>query len=428
MSWRNYWFYIKKRLFNKRWMLYLNICVSAMAFAVLGITASILQILHYDESMIKKALGDDISKFGVIRNGGDPLLDEHIDDYFSALYHAPEIEGVGTWNYGGFEAKETVGSETDYWQKILEIQNSHVREFDENPDYVQLVLMPGQAFGINNLQLYSGSIEQVGENEGYLMYLGYYFKDIPLGTVFKDETYGTTYVVSGILKKNTSIVDSKTLLWNLGGLHLGSSVAMDNMILLIAPKSQRYFSPVYFFKSADGYTYEDAARKIKEISEEFGIQTEVGTLQKRMDTVLSDVDWLLSGFSKVSVLSFLAAAIMLMTTQLLTILLRKDELGVWLISGIGRKQIFGVLLGENLVKMLPSSLIAFGLVLLYEKMMCVSMNISDSVTYSLRSIFFGKIPLFLSGCVIGMTLLCSAIPIVYVKKKSIPDIVRGTWE
>ena len=47
--------------------------------------------------------------------------------------------------------------------------------------------------------------------KNYLMYLGYYFKDIPVGTVFQDEKYGTFYVVEGILQKNASIVDSTAL-------------------------------------------------------------------------------------------------------------------------------------------------------------------------------------------------------------------------
>ncbi len=428
MSWRNYLFYINKRLSGKRWMMYLNVLVSAAALAVLGINVSILLTLHHDETMIRKALADDISKFGVVRNGGDLIFDEYVHDYISALYNAPEISGVGTWTCGGFEKKTTVGGETDYWQKILEIQNSHVREFDENPNHVQLVYMPGQAFPINHLELYSGNTEQIGKNDGYLMYLGYYFKDIPVGTVFQDEKYGTFYVVEGILQKNASIVDSTALLWNLGGLKLSSSVAMDNMILLIAPSSQSYFSSVFFFKCADGYTYEDAAGKIKEISEEYAIPTEVGTLEKRIDTVLSDVDWLLKGISKLSVLIFFAAFIMIMTTQLLTILFRKEELGVWLISGIGRKQIFMILLGENLVKLIPAALIAFGSVLLYNNLGNVSLNISSSAIYGLRYIFWGKVPLFLLLSVVFMTFLCSAVPIAYIKKKSIPDIVRGTWE
>lgn len=96
MSWRNYLFYINKRLSGKRWMMYLNVLVSAAALAVLGINVSILLTLHHDETMIRKALADDISKFGVVRNGGDLIFDEYVHDYISALYNAPEISGVGT--------------------------------------------------------------------------------------------------------------------------------------------------------------------------------------------------------------------------------------------------------------------------------------------------------------------------------------------
>nr|MDE6606808.1 hypothetical protein [Lachnospiraceae bacterium] len=224
-------------------------------------TVAIPQILTHSENMIKRSLADDLSKFGVVRNGGNAIFNEHISEYISDLYNAPEIDGIGTWTYGGFGYKATVGGGADYWNEILEIQNSHVREFDESPDEVQLVYMPGQAFRINHLELYRGSAQKAGTNTGYLMYLGYNFKDIPVGTVFVDEEYGISYVVEGILQKNTSIVDEQALLRNLGGLKLGCSIEMDNMLLVISPCSENYFSQDFFFKCSDGYTYEDAAKK-----------------------------------------------------------------------------------------------------------------------------------------------------------------------
>ena len=424
MSCLSYLFYIKKRLLGKKWMLYLNICVSSLALALLCATVAIPQILTHSENMIKRSLADDLSKFGVVRNGGNAIFNEHISEYISDLYNAPEIDGIGTWTYGGFGYKATVGGEADYWNEILEIQNSHVREFDESPDEVQLVYMSGQAFHINHLELYRGSAQKAGTNTGYLMYLGYNFKDIPVGTVFVDEEYGISYVVEGILQKNTSIVDEQALLRNLGGLKLGCSIEMDNMLLVISPCSENYFSQDFFFKCSDGYTYEDAAKKIKAISKEYNIQTETGMLQDRIETVLSDVDWMLKGIDKISGLLFLTAFLMLLITQLLTVLFRKDEFGVWLISGIDRRKIIKILMGENMIKMLFSAFISFGIVMIFVK----TAHVSVSAVYGLRYILWGSVPFFLLVCAILMSLLCSVIPIVYVQKKSIQDIVRGTWD
>lgn len=428
MSVNNYLFFIKKRLLSKRWMLYLNICVSSLALTLLCEAVVMPQILHHNEHTIKQALADDMSKFGVIRNSGNDLYDKNISGYISDIYNAPEIDGVGAWTYGGFGYKETVNYETDYWNKILEVQNSHIREFDESRQEVQLVYMPAYAFNINNLELYSGSAKQVGTNTEYLMYLGYNFRDIPIDTVFKDEKYGVNYTVAGIFKKNTSIVDAQQILWNIGGLTLSCSIAMDNMVLLIAPcNGENYFYPVYFFKCADGYTYEEAADKIKEISDKYDIQTATGTLQKRVNDVLSDINWLLSGITGLSAVLIPATFIMMLTTQMLTIMFRKDELGVWLISGIDRKRIFIILWGENIVKMAISAFISYGMVLIYEKVGYASTDISDSVVHGLGYIYWIEVPIFLLLCSVIMALLCSVIPIAYVEKKSIPDIVRGTW-
>lgn len=147
-------------------------------------------------------------------------------------------------------------------------------------------------------------------------------------------------------------------------------------------------------------------------------------LQDRIETVLSDVDWMLKGIDKISGLLFLTAFLMLLTTQLLTVLFRKDELGVWMISGIDRRKIIKILMGENMIKMLFSALISFGIVMIFVK----TAHISVSAVYGLRYILWGSVPVFLLVCAILMSLLCSVIPIVYVQKKSIPDIVRGTWD
>ncbi len=418
----NYLYYIKKRLSGQRGLL-LNISVSSLALALLCVVAAVPQILLHCEGTIRKALADDISKYGVVLNSADTMRNEAASDYIDALYNAPEIESVGTWDYYGWGYLTTVGAEEDYWNEILEIQNRHNKKFDMDSDAVRCIYMLSQAFHFNNLELYRGDVEQIGTNQEYLLYLGYHFKDIPVGTKFVDEIYGNSYVVEGILKKNVSVIDAH-LLWNLGGFRLNCSDVMDNFVLVVPPSSMNYYSVNYFFKCSDGYTYEEASNKIKDISEKYGIQADTGSLRKRVDTVLSDSDWLLKAVDQLAILLFLSAFIMLLTTQLLTILFRKDEMGVWLISGIDRKAIFRILLGENIIKMMISSLIALGIVVLFEKVFISS----SAVAYELRYILWVNLPIFLILSAVLTALLCSVIPIVYVRTKSIPEIVRGTWD
>ena len=404
-------------------MLALNVLVSSLALLLLCVAVIVPLILRHCEKTIRKALGNDISMYGVVRNGGDAIFDEAINEYSFDLYNAPEIDGVGIWEYLAFPHMTTVDGEEDYWNEILEIQNSHISPIDDqNTNWVQCVYMRSQAFPINDLRLYRGSAEQVGKNEGYLIYLGYNFRDIPLETKFVNE-YGDSYVVAGILRKKTSIIDFQ-LLWNLGGFRLSCSSSMDNLVLILPPCSQNYNSEAYFFKCSEGYTYEEAAKKIKSISEQYGFQTETGTLQRRVDDVLSDGSWLLRAIARLSVLLLFSAFVILLTAQLLTIMSRKDEFGVWLVSGIGRKKILWILFGENLIKMLMASFITFVIVVFSEKAIIES----KAVAYELRYILWAGIPVLLLTCSVLMALLCSVIPIAYIKKKSIPDIIRGTWD
>lgn len=421
----NYLYYIKKRLKRQKGFL-LNICVSSLALALLCMVVTMPQILLHGKNTVKKTLGKDLSKYGVVRNSGETMDNEAVSDYIFEIYDAPEIESVGTWDYFGWSSLKTVGGGKDYWKEILKIQNRYSRKSDKDPEVVEGVYMLSQAFHFNNLELYSGDAKQIGTNQGYLLYLGYNFREIPIGTVFVKEISENTkytYVVAGILEKGASVIDGH-LLWNLRGFQLSCYDQMDNNILLIPPCSENYYSIDYFFKCSDGYTYEEASRRIQNISEKYGIQADTGTLEYRIDTVLSETDWLLNVFSRMSVLLFLSAFIMLLTTQLLTILFRKDELGVWLISGIGRREIFRILLGENIIKMLISSCLSFGIMIFIKKMIISSRE----VAYELRYILWVNIPVFFVLCALLTASLCSVITMVYIRNKSIPEIVRGTWD
>lgn len=421
----NYLYYIKKRLKGQKGFL-LNICVSSLALALLCMVVTMPQILLHGKNTVKQTLGKDLSKYGVVRNSGGTTDNEAVSDYIFEIYDAPEIESVGTWDYLGWSSLKTVGGGKDYWKEILKIQNRYSRKSDKDPEVVEGVYMLSQAFHFNNLELYSGDVEQIGTNQGYLLYLGYNFREIPIGAVFVQEISENTkytYVVAGILEKGASVIDGH-LLWNLRGFQLSCYDQMDNNILLIPPCSENYYSTDYFFKCSDGYTYEEASRRIQNISEKYGIQADTGTLEYRIDTVLSETDWLLNVFSRMSVLLFLSAFIMLLTTQLLTILFRKDELGVWLISGIGRREIFRILLGENIIKMLISSCLSFG-IMIFIKNMIIS---SREAAYELRYILWVNIPVFFVLCALLTALLCSAIAMAYIRNKSIPEIVRGTWD
>ena len=196
-----YLFCIKKRFAGSKWMLVCNTIVSSLALALLCIVIIVPQILHHSEYTITNSLARDISKYGVVRNGGDTIDDENIADYIADIYQAPEIAGVGTWDYGGFSYLSTVNSEMDYWDEMQKIHENHLREFDENADSIPFVYIPGQAFPINNLKLYHGNTDRISDNSRWLIYLGYNFRKIPIGTVFADEKRGITYTVEGYFKR-----------------------------------------------------------------------------------------------------------------------------------------------------------------------------------------------------------------------------------
>ena len=423
----NYFYFIHKRICGKKLMFCFSVVVSSLAMTLLCAAVIIPMILKHNEKMIRKALPDNTVKYGVFRN--ESYMDlENATDYILDIYNSPEIEGIGTWTYGGCTYLKSVATEMDYWGQILEIQNAHIREFNQDPNKVQIVYMPYQAFSINNLNMIRGSMDRLGQNEDYLLYLGYNFRNIPIGTKFLNEKNGKFYSVEGILEKNTTIVDAKTLLMNLGGLIMSCTISMDNMVLLIPPKEEDYLSSAFLFKCTEGFSYNDAMQRVQEISEYYGVHCETGKLFDRVDMILSAVDWLTEALSKLSVLLSFSAFVILLTTQLLMIMVRKDEIGVWSMFGISKNIIFKIHIVEKLLKLFLASSISFIILVLTIKIIVVQAGFSDAVLYSLRHIIWLFTPCLLILTSIIMALLCAMITKRYIQKKSIPELIKGTWE
>lgn len=419
---KNSFFYIKKRLQGCKRILFLNILTISISLAIISIALTIPLILKHCEKTIKKSLDGDISEYGVIRNGNNAITNESIGEYISEIMESEEIEAVGTWDRAGFGYMKTVG-DVDYWTEIQRVHAKHHLEFDEGEEDIPFIFMLRNAFSINKINLYAGGKPTEETSDEWLLYLGYNYRTIPLNTLFSNEDNGMTYRVMGIMDKNTSVVDEQAVLWNLGGLKYSCTICLDNMVMVIPPKDYNYHSENYFFRCAEGYSFEDAEKRINCSADRYGIQTEIGQLDTRVRVVLTDIKWLQSQISQIAVFLFGVAIIITITMQILVTLKRKRELGVWLLTGLSKRRIFGILLAENLLKTGMGIIPALVIIYMFWK----QWNLTGSVVYELRVILYGGIPIILLASGFILSAVGTAITFAFIADKRAIELIQKTW-
>ena len=428
MTFRDYWQLAKKRLYSNRWMFFFNTFLAVVALLFIGFSIMVPQVMFHGKRTVEKSLAGDIENYGVMSNSVDVYENEKVQRYFSYLAESEEIESVGMWQYTGMGGLKTENSSREYWTDILEIHNKAMKTFDsEESDYVQAVAISPQAMGINQLDLLCGELEPEYSENQILVYLGYNFREIPVGTAFSavDGEENTTYVVAGILAKDTTILDWQTLMMGSNSFKFSYGISLDNMMLLRIRECDPGYLYLYnFFSCAEGYTYEDAAKKVKEISEELGITVETDRLSNRMESVMGVTDWLISEIERLAGLLCFSSMIILLSSQLLTLLRRKEELGVWISCGIHKRQIVIVLLLENAIKMFLSAGIAIGIFALFWK----SMMFDESVYHELRYVIYYNLDISILFVALSMAVLVSVMPIGYIYKKPLSALVKGDWE
>lgn len=420
MSLYNKLYYAAKRIKSNIRMAIFAMIVIVAAMVMVYSSVILFEGLDYGENAVKNSLSAPITSCGIVdfQDNMDP--NEWIT-FIDKIYERDEIKAIGNYDCYGYSGLTTEG-DTDYWNQILEIQNTRELEFEDDGSSVQMVLMNSELLDMQNINLIEGEKTLENESERYRIFLGYNFREIPIGTVFKDN-YIEGEVV-GIMEKGTYVTDPHLISWNLGGLKMAYKVNLDNMILMLVPKGETAFSIRNAFCVNDGYTYEDAVRVMEEVGSENGIKIRTGTLQARLDTVFSDNKRIKSQIDMIALIIAISVFVICVTVQLLNIYLKRNELGIWLANGMSRKEVFEIIWLENFIKVAAGVILA---VIVEGLLMRLIFRDSRSVFREISSMMYGK-PLF-ELVVFAFLLVCviSIIPILVIAKRSTTDLVKGIW-
>ena len=422
----NYFYYVRKRMFYKPSLLLFSVIVMALGLTLFGYVSMFFMFLKNYEKEAYKYIRQDKDQCGVVKFSLDER-DEVIKVY-EELVEGEEIESIGAWYFSYLSSLKTKNSEEDIWKKMLEISNQHVHILesdDSNADYskeIDVVLMPSQAFLFNNYKLSKGSKDTVKKTEKNLIYLGYNYRDIPIGTILYDEEAKEEYEVAGVLEKNTYLLDEWTLLANWPGVQLSCINPIDNFFLVVPAYNSRknIKHSLAFFSVSDQCSFQEGVKKIQDTFKKHGLGVNVGTYEARVETITSDAAWIHQSLLKISIVIISVAYMIMVVAQLLISSLKQKELGVWILSGLSRKKIWGILFGENFIKSLIAGIVAF---LIQQLLLKDFLFGEENVTLMkrMRYVYLGQFGIFLLVVCFLLAAVISLLSVYMIRNETVKE-------
>jgi hypothetical protein len=403
-----------------------SILVTVIGLTLFLFSVVFPKVLNSGREAIKRCLSGELDRYAVAMVDNNTFFDRDIgNEIYIDIVNAKEIEAFGDWNSAFMDISGVTYKGTDYTERLKEIQNSNMKAFgDKNPQLFQGVYLPSDVYKFNLIKLESGNAEDSVIKNKRVALLGHNFKEIPIGSIITVRNM-YEYEVVGIISKNQEIIDSNSLTMNLGGLDFDYTINMDNLILLINPETgdRAISSSVNFISFSEGTSYEEGKAVLESIFEDKGTKIKIGKLSDRIDEVMSRTDWILKRFNASAAIFILLSVIGILSIQMMAFFTRKDEIGIWFANGMGYKNVFLILLIENFIKILIAFVLSLGIYIAVLK----ANNISSVTMYYLRMVLFvyGPVLVLLTG--IGIAVGVSLISLVYIRKKTIPDIINGNW-
>jgi len=427
MSFGNLLYCVKKRLLRNKRLMFFGIAVSTLALTMFFYAVIWTQAFSYGKSHFDECLRQSKARVGFICNNNATFENQHADQYAKIISELQEVDAAGFIR--GYSLVFNENSNVGGWGDILKIQNensmAYAEDYGENEYVVQIIDVNRTLLPCFRLSLVNGTRIEDCPDDAVYVYLGYNFRNIPVGTKIQKTIDGYDTIVAGILEKGSYMLDPNFVVFNSDEMSFRYTTSMDNMVLLCKPTEAQYYqSRNILFSCAPGYSFEETTASIREISEKLGIRADFETLQHRMDTLTHKEDWSKEYMKSMMLILGLASVLLLTVTQIYLMYQRKEEIGIWVTAGITKKNIIVILVMENVIKIGLS----FGLAIPLAWYIWKNKLADEAYYKEIQRELFGPMLLISVGTVLLLTLFVSILPIYYLYQKSLCALAKGDWE
>ena len=408
---------------KKKIILTILVTVSALLLVSLNLIMSNLGI--YNEKMLSKTLknGTENTKYIVIN---DFLMHElgKIESFYSEIGKIKGINSVskiGHYLLEGDGLEKLINSQKLAANDSLKYSYMDKKKNNNNINNLECYYVSKDIFKLCNLTLSKGekpTIDNLKEDYN-MVYIGNDLKGIEVGEEFiysYNNSNKVKYKVMGKLKKGNLLMAP-----DIGnGIAENYTINLDYEVLIISKKVSDSF--VYFAKDKTA-DIESINNQIKNIAKEKGIHISVGSIKGFVNKEKNDRKIIQKLLLKLMILVMIIVFIILIIIQLVIINDNKFKYGVMLANGASIKDLFKIIICENVVKMILELALTWLTVILIINYYYY--NYSAVLRILILNVFYVMVIWKIIVLDLIICLTAMFISVIYLRKKNSYELLGG---
>lgn len=426
-----------KRLYRRKWIALLCVLMMTGALGILATVISLGSLSKNARKQISDMLPDPIRQYGELNLdclSNEKLSDEDILKLYTDIAELPAVKSLGSIYESGIYGLQDEKGSTESWRRIREEQMKHPLVYTEKgaelppqidtAEIVQSVLIPISLWQAFDFPLYKGAVpSKTSEN---LIYVGYNFRNsVTVGTMLTDGQ--NQYRIAGVLQKGDTIPEKTSAFWNnsmrsLGGMSsvvLHVTNPMDNLVLVVFQGMTS--DQLQILSWGEEYTREEVEAQIHSVTDQYGLPMYIASFEQKINDDLQFNDALAHILMPIAVIVGICSAILILCSQMLSVLQKKNDLGILLSQGVSRKGLYGILFSENLIQIILASV----LTPLVIRAILLETNVGEAVRKAFWKSVAGSVGIVLFLLVLVLAVLSTATILFLLKATSSATLLKG---
>lgn len=346
-----------KNIVKERIRLLMSFLFLLLTFLTLGASRMFFAAQTWGMKECENVLARGIDGTGTLRLVNfPPNADEEL--FLERAIDSEIIEAIG--NFSGTLGK----SGTDILPELTKIQHTFPN-MDPSYRYLQMCSTTRWALGLCKLQFRERAEvpeEKWSDHNWTGLYLGSSFRDVPLGTVYRYETYDGTvreYEVIGLLERDQRLLNLMVF-YHCDEAGYASSKLLDDLVLFVAGSHKgAWLSGSCGYIPAEGVSLEEAENYLKDLADELEVPIEFEKMKDGFQKTKLEDEMITRILKKLSFVLVACCFLINAGTLILQFQARKKEFGILYAFGCSERDICKIFLAENGIKMALAFLISF---------------------------------------------------------------------
>lgn len=395
-----------------------SVVMCVLSLLLLSVTLFAYTATQYGKWQCDKLFTKGAEGTGVFRFDDSAETPENAWELFMAeVNQAEEIYAAGVYSQGGY----SIGGMEALIKLQLEndaaIHNGGIPEdclvgYDVNSE---------KCFELFNLEFQAGGYRANETGITYL-YLGADLASVDVGTTYTDGD--ETYVVAGILKRGTGVIDPEVMSRESGVLELDYSVCLDNMVLLNLNSINTIWAT---FSVNDGYSVAEGMDAIRRIAGKYAMEIEGASCAGLLHIREVNNEQVVASTRNVLIWLVVVIFIIMLCMQVSDAMERAGDFGIMYANGSSVRDIALIVVMENVRRALVSFVLWAVIALLmskttiapyYERMY----GIADGI---IMDILISHILPAVAVFAIAYVCIMSVIPVILVKRTPPVKLIGG---